>query len=120
MEEIKILTRSDLGKAFKNSDIISRDYGGDVFYHTIRVQRGKNVISLAIHENLPKEKKFFGRAWINTQSMVEVSFSNQDDLFAMIEDSINPPTWLKKLRKKLIHIIKTKTQDLWQRINFRK
>lgn len=115
MEEKKILTRSDLSNAFKNSDIISRDYGEDIFYHTIRVQKGKNTISLAIHENLPKEKKFFGRAWINTQSMTEVSFGSQEELFEMIKNSIDPPSWIKKLRKKAINSLKNKIQNLWQR-----
>ncbi|HNG68576.1 MAG TPA: hypothetical protein PLP63_06510 [Saprospiraceae bacterium] len=116
MEEQEILTRSDITSRFKNADIITRDYETGVFYHQIRLPNGY----LAIHENMPKEKKFFGRAWFKNNSIYEISLNSKEELLEMIDDHVNPLTFTKKAKRKVKSFFKTIIQKLWNLINHKK
>lgn len=116
MEEQEILTRCDIVSRFKDSDIITTDYGTGVFYHQIRLPNGY----LSIHENMPKEKKFFGRAWFKNNSMYEVSLNTKEALIEMIDDHVNPMTFVKKAKRKVKSFYKTIIQNLWNLIKHKK
>lgn len=116
MEEQEILTRSDITTRFKNADIITRDYETGVFYHQIRLPNGY----LAIYENMPKEKKFFGRAWFKNNLMYEVSSNTKEELIEMIDDHVNPMTFVKKAKRKVKSFYKTIIQNLWNLIKHKK
>lgn len=110
MEEQEILTRSDITTRVKNADIITRDYETGVFYHQIRLPNGY----LSIHENMPNEKKFFGRAWFKNNSMYEVSLNTKEELIEMIDSHVNTPTILQKAIRKVKSFIKIKFHNLWE------